>query len=395
MGIFGNKNNKEEIVIILDIGSGSVGGAIVSISKNESENKRPIILAQKRTLMRYQNDIDFDKFIFYMTKALKETLDHLFLQRIGGVKKIYCFLGSPWYISETRKIHVEKKEKIITSKNEIKSIIENELKSVTQGYEKKYENTEDKPILMENIILESLINGYKIPNFFDKKASTLDLIVYLSLSPESVLKSVKENVRKIFPHTEIKFSSFMMSFYSAVKEKYKSNNSYLLIDINAEITDVGVVTDGILTSFFSFPIGRNYILRAIMKNKKVNKDQAESIFSLYTSSEIDESKRNEIKQILDKVEKDWKNVFYQSIVEVSKISGYTDIIHLVSHKDSSIFFANILENPNIPLAILGDRKFSVNKISGDELKNLCKVNIGPCDEFLMSEAFCVASLNTL
>lgn len=395
MGIFGGKKNKDEIVLVLDIGSGSVGGAIVSLPSKNRSQKEPIILAQKRTLMKYQDEIDFDKFAFYMKKALYETTHELLLQKAGKPDKIYCFLGSPWYVSETRNVHIEKKEKFTTSKKMIDAVIDKELRSVIKEYEKKYDRGNDVPKLMENIILESLVNGYKVSDVFDKKALSLDLIMYLSVTPQSIMDGIKDTVKRVFPHSRIYFGSFIMALFNAIRIKHPKLEAHLLIDINAEITDVGMVTDGILTSFFSFPIGRNYIIRAIMKKNRVNKDQAESLFGLYTRGDMQESTKLEFKKIMDQVEKDWKNVFYRSIVEISKISGYTDVVHLVSHKDTSVFFSNILANPNVPLAILGDRKFSVDTISGEDLKNLCRVKNGPCDEFLMSEALCASSFNSL
>lgn len=95
------------------------------------------------------------------------------------------------------------------------------------------------------------------------------------------------------------------------------------------------------------------------------------------------------------MEKSWKNIFYKTIVELSKLTGYTDEVYLVSHRDSSLYFSSILQNPNVPLGILGDRKFSVSRLTGNDLKSLCKVESGTCDEFLMAHALCGAYVYTV
>lgn len=55
-----------------------------------------------------------------------------------------------------------------------------------------------------------------------------------------------------------------------------------------------MVSDGILTSFFSFPIGRNYILRTIMKKQKCTIEEAQSIFGLYANNEIETKRKKKL-----------------------------------------------------------------------------------------------------
>jgi len=393
MGLFSTKKNKNKLIMIFDISSGSVGGAFVSLIANKNPNIKsfdPVILGQIRTDMKYQDELDFEKFSFYMNKALYDTALKLMMMNIGRPEKIYCFLASPWHICQTKIIHLEKEKTFITTTKMVNDLIEIELKNVVLEYNNKYKDTTDKPKLIENVVLESSVNGYKVSDLYNKKATMLDIVIYLSLSPESVLSNIEDAIEKVFPDIALSFHSFSMSFYNAIRLKYSNSYSHLLIDINAEITDVGMVADGILTSFFSFPIGRNSIIRKIMKAMNISKNQAESLFTLFSSNVLEEKKKKEINIVLNDIESTWKNIFYRSIADLSKLSGYTDLIYLVSHLDSSLYFTNILRNPNVPLKILGDRKFSVVTLTGDDLKSLCKVESGGCDEFLMSEALALA-----
>ncbi len=390
---FGKSENQKKLIMIFDISSGSVGGAFVSFVANKNSNIKsfdPVILGQARTEMKYQDELDFEKFSFYMNKALYETAEKLMMLKIGRPEKIYCFLSSPWHVCQTRVIHMEKEKTFITTKKIVNDLIEVELKNIVSEYNNKYKGSLDTPKLIENVVLESSVNGYKVSDLYDKKAKMLDIVIYLSVSPESVLIGADDSIAKVFPHTPISFNSFSLSFYNAIRLKYPGSNSHLLIDVNAEITDVGIVSDGILTSFFSFPIGRNYIIRKIMKKKSVSRDQAESLFKLYASNTLEKKTKEDMDTVMGEIELLWKNIFYRSIADLSKLSGYTDLVYLVSHLDSSLYFTNILRNPNVPLKILGDRKFSVVTLTGEDLKSMCKVESGGCDEFLMSEALSLA-----
>lgn len=393
MGIWDNRKNKNKIVAIFDIGAGSVGGAIVSISGEQNKDKTPTILAQVRTDIKYENSIDIEKLSFSMNEALHQTAQKLMLLKIGNPHKIYCFLSAPWYVSTTSHINLEKKDKFFTSKKMIDSLMDTELNKLMIQYEEKYKNIVDKPKLMENVVLESKIDGHNVSDIFNKKANNLDLMVYLSMSPDNVLSGIKNTVKRVFPHTDLFCSSFMTAFYNATRLKYPSLESYFLIDINSEATDVCIVYGGVPVYSFSFSIGKNYILNKIITKRNIGKLEAESIFSMYASNTLEKNRKDEISKIMKEVEHDWKNIFYKSTFHIPEVFKNTNLIQLVSYADTYMYFSHILTNKN--LKISGDNKFSVSTLLDQDLKELCKLEIGACDEFLMSEALCVAYLYKL
>ena len=93
---------KERLVAVFDIGSGSVGGAIVKVPEASQINKkRPEIIAETRFDIKSKNDfkIDFESFTKDMLNALGKTARFLFDLKVGAPEEIFCMLASPWYDS--------------------------------------------------------------------------------------------------------------------------------------------------------------------------------------------------------------------------------------------------------------------------------------------------------
>jgi hypothetical protein len=119
--LFSSKKNKKEIVLILDIGSSSVAGAFTEFSLNED----PKILYVKRYPIKFIHKLEGPRFKKEMFKTLEMVVKDLSMQDLSKlgkfskrkVKKAYCSLASPWFVSQTKKVKLKKgKEIVITEK---------------------------------------------------------------------------------------------------------------------------------------------------------------------------------------------------------------------------------------------------------------------------------------
>ncbi len=172
MGFFSGSKNKEKIVAIFDIGSGGVGGALVKIipQKEGEKAQPPTIIAQTHTDITFQESLDFDTFFKDMQKALLQTSTDLFNMKKGAPSEIVCNLASPWYVGETRHIHMDKPAPFLITKTVIEDLVTAEQKALIQTYKFKYEEVNDAPYLMESKIFHSRLNGYLVDDIVGKRA---------------------------------------------------------------------------------------------------------------------------------------------------------------------------------------------------------------------------------
>src|SRR3989338_745478 len=108
MGIFlWNKkesDDKGELVLVFDIGSASVGGALFRKRKSGI----PQIVKTFREPIILEKNIDIDQFLLSTAKSLDIIVNKIYKTGVGAPSGIFCFLSSHWHVSETRVISLKK-----------------------------------------------------------------------------------------------------------------------------------------------------------------------------------------------------------------------------------------------------------------------------------------------
>src|ERR1700690_3519741 len=93
---------KKEVALILDIGNGSVGGALAILSKGH----KPKILFSLREIFSFEEKPDAEKLQTAVFKALDKTLSEIlkkgfaslyFKKNSKKIDTVLCVLSSPWF----------------------------------------------------------------------------------------------------------------------------------------------------------------------------------------------------------------------------------------------------------------------------------------------------------
>lgn len=385
MGLFSPK--KEKLVAIFDIGSGSVGGALVKIPKDGVS--LPTIVKSTRTDIVTRKEIDFDLFLKDMILALGFASRSLYQSKLGAPDEIVCTLASPWYISETRLIKMSKEHSFLFSKKTIDDLAQKEIASLDALYKGKYGDVESVPEVIEHPILGISLNGYLVDDPIGKKTRSIEMNMVISLSPKMCLDQIRETLSKSFHHTPVSFSSFIMSSYISVRDRYMNHDSYLLMDIGGEITDVAIISKGILKDSLSFPYGRKSLLRDISKKLNIELRDASEIFSLFTKGVISEKEKAKLEPVLNTIEKSWGNSFRESIASLPRTLTLPNAMFLTIDPDVRDWFVKVVNNNEYIGSMVPNKKFTLVTLDGPEFLNMCNLKNSTCDPFLMIEAISV------
>src|ERR1035437_8456216 len=111
--LFSSKK-KDKIIALFDIGSGSVGGAIVRIPIDGKGV--PTILKSVTNEIKFHKRLKAKNFMKDMISALDLTVNALYNKKVGVPDQIVCVLASPWYLSETRVIKMKREKPFIFTK---------------------------------------------------------------------------------------------------------------------------------------------------------------------------------------------------------------------------------------------------------------------------------------
>lgn len=392
MGFFGENKNREKVVAIFDIGSGSVGGALVRIFPPvDGVQKAPTIISQSRVDIAFQDELDFETFFVDMQKSLYQSANDIYNAKMGAPEEIICVLASPWFIGETRELHIEKPEPFYITSSIIDELVSTELKNLSEIYKQKYEDIEGTSVLIESKIFQSRLNGYKTEDPIGKKAKTLDIHLFVSISPEICLTRIKNTLVKVFHHTPISFSTFLTSIYTGARERFEDNDAYFLIDIRGELTDIAIVSDDVLISTISFPMGKYGIIRAF-REFGLPVEQAKSLISLHANNMLDNKSKSNIAPTIQEVQKSWSVMFEKSLALLPRTIAVPSMIFLITDIDTALWFREVVADGIQIGNGLEKKKFSVTTLGGQLFLDVCKISDGNCDSFLMIEAISVSRM---
>src|SRR3989339_659488 len=202
------KKGKQEIAAIFDIGSSSVGGAIVLIPGKKED--KPKILYSVREQMVFHEKLDANKFIDSMLKTLnsvvsdleKNGLVHLNFLKIKNkaIKNAFCFFSSPWCVSQTKKIKIKKDKSFEITESLLKSIIQKEEEAFIKLESGEYSSILGKNNeidVMDKKIIQIKLNGYIVNNPYKKKVKEAETSFFMSLLSRDISDKIELSLEEL------------------------------------------------------------------------------------------------------------------------------------------------------------------------------------------------------
>ncbi len=363
MGIFSyfKTKIKEKIVIVFDIGSSSVGGFVLSLGKNGI----PKIIFTVREPITLEMTLNPEQFLILTIKSLDLVVDKIFKQGLGAPEKIFCTLASPWHVSETRTIKLEKNEPFIFNSKLADSLIQKEIALFEEEYLAKYANTEDRVLPIEFKNIKTMLNGYEVSEPLNQKIKELEITIFISISSEKVLNKIKESIGKHFYFKEIRFFSFLFAAFAVVRDVYSHTEDFLLIDIGGEVTDISMVKKNTLRESISFPLGVNFIIRGVASAMISSIEEAKSLISLLKDGHAGDAETKKIEEALDGLRIKWLNKFQESLANISNDISIPSTIYISIEKDLVDFFCYAIKTEQFNQFSFTESKFEIVFLSGE------------------------------
>ncbi|MEK7586181.1 MAG: hypothetical protein AAB477_03075 [Patescibacteria group bacterium] len=381
---FTSKNKKERIVAIFDIGSGSVGAAIARIPTNSKGI--PTIIKSTRAEIAFHDELDFNVFLDDMIKTLKSSANSLYDSKVGAPDEIVCVLASPWYLSETRVVKMTRDHSFVFTHKLADEMLEKEITSLNSLYENKYGSIKSTPEVIEHHVMGVSLNGYPIEDPIGKRSRSVEMHMAISLSPKLCLEKIRKILSNTFHHIPVSFASFSICSYLAVRERYVTPDSYLLLDIGGEVTDVAIITKGILKASLSFPFGKRTFFKYICTKLDIELRDAVELFNLFSTNTLAERRRKKVEPLFKSIENSWGEAFRQCIGTLPHTLTLPGTIFVTADQDIRNWFVEVVRNEPYIQSMVTEHKCTVITLEGPEFLSMCSIKDGTCDPFLMVEA---------
>lgn len=317
--LFKKSRAQRKVVAVFDIGSASVGGALVSVAGGTKAQ----VMRTVRTDMILQEELDFKRFTLALRDALKKTAAAL-AEGKPEIDECVCLLASPWYASEARTAVVEKEKQFVVTASKLRELIEKEVESFEGVLAEKYGGEQVSIIDAEALTVK--LNGYPTPDPYGTFARKLEASVYVSITPTKIRDMVIDEVRNAFGQKNVRFHSFPLISFSAARDIFPEHRSFLYIDITGEVTDLSLVKDDAIRHNHSFPYGKNTLIRNIASAFQTAPSEAVSLFNLYREGKAAQHVRLQIKKVITDMQTEWSQVLDK---ELGAMPGGSSIPHAI------------------------------------------------------------------
>jgi len=355
MGIFSNNKKENKLILVFNIRSSTVDGALFEVQNSGI----PKIIFSVQEPIKMEKKVNIDNFLLLTIESLKIIANKIYKTGLGAPSRTFCVLSSPWYVFQTRIINFKKNTPFIFTPKLVDELVKKEVKLFEEEHTLKYGNFDNKVRVIELKNIKTMLNGYEISEPFNKKTKELEMNIFVSIVGEQVLKEIEDTINQYFHFKQIEFSSFILSFFTVVRDMYPKQENFLLVDIGGEVTDISMVKKNTLRESMSFPLGRNFLIRGVASDLDCTLSEADSFISLFKDGHAEESIAKKLTLILDKLKTEWLNKFQESLANLSKDISIPSTIYIAIDKDLVDFFSEIIKTEQFSQYTLTESKFEV------------------------------------
>lgn len=365
-----SKKQKETLVLVFDLGSSSVGGALFL----RQPDGAPKIVYTMRETIKLEEELDHQRFLEATLKTLREIAGKICLSGHGRPNEVFCVLSSPWFASQTRVIQLEKNSPFTFTSKLADSLIEKEMKLFQEEHAHKYSEDMNRVRAIELRTMSTTLNGYKTAKPFNQKAKELEMSIFVSLSQESLLKEIEKSIVRHFNVTEVKFISFTMASFAVARDMFVNQESFLLVNIGGEVTDISMVKKEVIRESISFPIGENFIIRRLSKGLKTTFTEASSFMAMYNEGHMAENILKKVDPIITEIRTEWLRNFQESLRNLTNDISIPATIFITVNKDLVDFFLKTIKTEQLNQYTLTESKFRMLFLSIESLHGIAIVN---------------------
>ena len=378
------RSNTIKPVVIFDIGSASIGGAVVFFDK-----KVPHITYCTRMQLPFQEVADTKRLLPQIEEFLGQIAKDIQkngLQRTKGdsliPQEIVCVLSSLWTHTQTTCASFEHKKHFEVT-DRIMDNLFSQIRKTNKANDKRGRKHME---VIEEVIISSVLNGYPTQFPLGKEASRIEVTYLESTVTKKLHRGIRNAVLGVFsPDIPLLFRSFTLVSFCVARDIFENIKDFLLIDVTGEITELTVVRDSILEDTISFPYGRNTLIRDIAKKTGSVPEDVLARIKIAFSSTKDISK---MKDVIFEEEKRWTEMFGEACGEISsEMNPLPQRVFLVADTDYADWFHKMIERVDFSQFTATREAFQVSSLIGEHMENVCVLRDGVTkDNFLIIDS---------
>lgn len=352
-------------VAVLDVKSGSVGGALVEFKGRGT----PIIRFAYRASYSVRSDSGEASHEATMLSTLRSVAEKLctvglpkLMQRSGGcrgVDHVYVFLGSPWAGVRVVSKNIESKEPILISRKWMQGAIQEILGSeaTTRG---------DATVFLEQSVIQVLLNGYPTSAPEGKRANRISVVLLEAHALERLARAVGDVMEKSFHKGRVTLRSALLASFTTIRDHFESEDNFLLVNVGSDMVEMALVREDALEGTSVLTRGSRHLVERAAELLNTVPDEAGARLRLHAEGKLDEGNRK-LQTAIATIEREWQIELDRSLSELKTLRGLPLTVFLLVSPDHAAWFSALLRSPASSLHTITREPFRVVELHGEEL----------------------------
>ena len=336
------RKSTTETILVVHIDSGHVAAGLVRMTDHE----RPQIVRSYQSVYTTHATKEYERIFDHTKRALRTCLEKLLHGGSDAPVRIITSLGAPWTASQTRTLEITNPKDGVFTEREANQRIQEEIDAFHEARISSFAKYAHDHQLLEHKTMGVRLNGYHTDNPLSKKASHIAMDSFMSVIPRQVYQKFTQIIEKTF-HTEHEHHSAMFVSYAVIQGILGHRSEALIIDIGAEITEVGIIHNNILLQSISFPFGYHDIERGLAKEHNFTHQEAVSMIHMYEHNLLSRTRHHEIERSLYTLYGVWIKRFHTLIKEAVTLEVLPHAIFLYAPDDIAALFTHCLEDDTL------------------------------------------------
>ena len=345
--MFLSHSKKEEVVLVIDIGSDSVGGSLSLLSKDQA----PKILYSFRSAIVWHEPPEKGYFLIGITKALEHVIKNIAGRGLrflpAGHHKIHrshLVFSAPWYVSQTKVFKIEREQPVLVTQDFVDKLFKDEVDKFTNetqaaAHSQIFQNLQ----VVERRIIRARLNGYEVADPFHKKAARIEVTFFVSLISKDILEATRKIIDGHFHIKHSEVSSFPLVAFNAFTSVMPKTQDFLIVDVRGEVTDISLVSNGALLDNVSFPQGKNGLVRTVADGLQQSFHTALSSLKIALHNNGTQASRDSVNKFAEAFKTVWLDSYNKTVQSSTANSCAQKTVFLIGDSDLEIFFENIFK----------------------------------------------------
>ncbi len=374
-----------EIILILDLGSTSIGATLGTINIAAAPGTCLEPLATARLPLSASAQATPEQFKY----ELSETLEQAMQTVLGDIKpaQIFCFLSSLYYVGAPRVIKLAEDKPFTFSSKLIKKLVDEEVESVKAELGERGWAPWSMEVL-EREVLALSANGYELKAPNGESVNQAKINVFIAGADQGLLETVRQVIRRRFAALPLYFRSFMGASFVVMRDLLPETPSFVMVDISGSLTDIAIVNQGSLVGVGSFPLGYQSIVKKLAEEGRSNQVDIETKLALLAKNNLAPSLEPLVRSA-ERILTQWRRELEFTCQSVLGNLFLPDTIILIGENELVSLFTQGLKRAPLTALTLGSHPPVVYEVSDKLISQLCQGVPVPGDSFLLLEAlFC-------